>query len=195
MFMACRHIKANGLRCKSPALEGKNFCYFHSKFHTRVTGFMANYADLDLPLPEDSAAIMLSIARISAAILHRTLDPKRAGQLLFGLQIASQHIDRKKPFDEADTVSSVSQSEDGDELAPELRICGKDERCEKCPHAKDCPNYHEYVDDPNDPDAQLRMLMSFGRHLDDRFPETSDQEEDEDQDQDQNQEAGEELTT
>lgn len=170
MYESCRHIKTNGLRCRSAALRGKAFCYFHAKFHTHVQGPMAKYADLELPLPEDSASILLSIHRISLALLHGSLDSKRAGQLLFGLQIASQHIDRNQQFEEAQTVPSVSESDEGDELAPELRICGKDERCEKCPHATGCPSYHEYVEDPNDPDVIMRTLITLGKHLDDPLP-------------------------
>jgi hypothetical protein len=170
MFTACRHIRTNGLRCKSPALEGKAFCYFHAKQHVHSKEPMARYANLELPVPEDAASIQLSIARISAALLNGSLDSKRAGQLFFGLQIAASTIDRKQEFNPAETVPSISQSDDGDDLAPELRVCGKDERCEKCPHAQDCPNYHEYVEDPNDPDVIMRTLITLGKHLDDPLP-------------------------
>ena len=29
----CRHLKTNGLRCQSPALNGEPFCYFHLRLH------------------------------------------------------------------------------------------------------------------------------------------------------------------
>jgi hypothetical protein len=29
----CRHLKTNGLRCQSPALNGELFCYFHGRLH------------------------------------------------------------------------------------------------------------------------------------------------------------------
>ena len=29
----CRHVKTNGLRCQSPALNGEPFCYFHVRLH------------------------------------------------------------------------------------------------------------------------------------------------------------------
>jgi hypothetical protein len=29
----CRHLKANGIRCQSPALSGETFCYFHARLH------------------------------------------------------------------------------------------------------------------------------------------------------------------
>src|SRR5208283_4342760 len=97
MYLACRHIKPNGLRCESPALRGHSFCYFHSKLHsaTRI-GIMD---DFRLPLPEDAAAIQLSIAQISEALLASRIDSKRVAQLLWGLQIAIQTIPRSTAFD------------------------------------------------------------------------------------------------
>ena len=32
-YPTCRHIKANGLRCESPALNGESFCYYHAGLH------------------------------------------------------------------------------------------------------------------------------------------------------------------
>jgi hypothetical protein len=32
-FPICRHLKTNGVRCKSPALNGEPFCYFHLRLH------------------------------------------------------------------------------------------------------------------------------------------------------------------
>ncbi|HEX3570256.1 MAG TPA: hypothetical protein VHU44_05480 [Acidobacteriaceae bacterium] len=29
----CRHLKTNGIRCQSPALNGESFCYFHTRLH------------------------------------------------------------------------------------------------------------------------------------------------------------------
>ena len=179
MYLACRHIKTDGLRCKSPALRGKDFCYFHSRMHNLGRKSKARSTPLQLPVPEDPASIQIGITKIAEALISGRVKEKTAGLLLYGLQIASLSLDRKtQQFSASEVVSFVSESDDGDELAPELRVCAKDERCEKCPHAKDCPDYHEYVDDPNDRDALLRMLMSFARHLDDRLPapETNDAE-------------------
>lgn len=176
MYIACRHIHPNGLRCKSRALKDRDFCYHHARLHTRNND---PYANLDLPIPEDSSAVILSLHRIAQAVIRQTIDIKRARLLVYMLQIASQHIDRKKQFDAAETVPSILQTEEGDELAPELRVCAKDELCEKCPHAKDCPNVHE--EDPNDPDVLIKTLIRLGKHLDEPcppgfFPERTEQE-------------------
>ncbi len=170
MYMACRHIKPNGLRCKSPALKDNSFCYYHARLHTIGKEPCGNYGPMRLPVPEDSASIQISVAQISDALINDRIDAKRAGRLLYALQIASQNIDRGKDIVDRDTVPSATQSSDGDDLAPELRVCRSDERCEQCPYAKNCPNFHEYVEDVNDENVLLRTLISLGKHLDDPYP-------------------------
>ncbi|MGD0345608.1 MAG: hypothetical protein ABSA85_02565 [Terracidiphilus sp.] len=119
MYMICRHIKINGLRCESPALRGHQFCYYHSKAHTVGAEPHLKYGPLQLPTPEDAASIQLSVARISDAIINGRIDLKKATGLLYGLQIAAQSINLKQVFDREKTVQSAEQTADGDELAPE----------------------------------------------------------------------------
>ena len=133
----------NGLRCKSPALKGGSFCYYHARLHSIGKEQYEKFAPMRLPVPEDTASIQLSIAKISDALINDRIDAKRAGRLLYAMQIASQNIDRKKQFSDADTVPSTTESSEGEEIAPELRVCGPKDICENCEHAKDCPNFHE----------------------------------------------------
>ena len=95
MYMACRHIKPNGLRCKSPAMRSHCFCYFHAKLHTRTSNDAARFGPLTLPVLEDPAAIQIAISRIFEAMLNGRIESKLAGQLLYGLQIASQHANHQ----------------------------------------------------------------------------------------------------
>jgi len=172
MYLACRHIKPNGLRCKSPALKDRDFCYYHARLHTLGKEPYGVYGPMRLPVPEDAASIQLSVAQISDALINDRIDSKRAGRLLYALQIASQNIDRKKEFCDGDTVPSATQSGEGDDLAPELRVCGRGDKCEDCPHAKGCPNYHEFVDDKEDRDEKLiKALISIGKNLDAPLPD------------------------
>jgi hypothetical protein len=154
MFMACRHIKTNGLRCKSPALKGGHFCYYHSKVHTIGSEPNAKYGPIHLPTPEDPASIQLAVAQISDAILNGRIDKKSAGHLFYGLQIAAQLIDHKRHFWEDETVQSTEQTAEGDDLAPEERICKSSDDCEGCPHAENCPNYDSGDDDDDDDDDE-----------------------------------------
>jgi hypothetical protein len=137
--MTCRHIKTNGLRCESPALKGGHFCYYHSKVHSLGAEPNAKFGPLQLPTPEDPAAIQLSVARISDAIINGRLDQKKATNLFYGLQIAAQFIDRKKFFYAPDAVQSAEQDSQGDDLAPGNYVCDDDEDCDDCPYSDACP--------------------------------------------------------
>lgn len=146
MYMTCRHIKTNGLPCESPALKGGQFCYHHSRSHTVKDDVRCG--PLVLPLPEDAAAIQLSIARINEAILTGSIDLKKAALLLAGLKLAARFIDPKKYFDAESTVQNVEYDTRGDELAPPNYVCDDEEDCNDCPVSDHCPNcIHEDEDD------------------------------------------------
>ena len=147
MYLACRHIKPNGLRCESPALRGHAFYYFHSKLQSATS--IGSMDDIRLPLPEDTAAIQLSIAQISAALLASRIDSKKAAQLLWGLQIAIQTIPRGLTFD-PESVQSLTRTKDGEELAPETRICNGLDKCKGCQYADTCTDIQRYINDDDD---------------------------------------------
>jgi hypothetical protein len=149
MYLACRHIKPNGVRCKSPALRGRAFCYFHSKLHS--SSKISVVDDIELPVIEDSAAIQIALSRILGALLSSRIDSKRAGQLLYGLQIASQNVPRGW-VPPPESVESLTQSSEGEELAPELRVCNGNDDCSACPYAETCPDYDSGEDDEDDDD-------------------------------------------
>jgi len=166
MYMECRHIKTNGLRCKIRALNGSQFCYYHSRVHTA--------ASLQLPVPEDPAAVQLSVARINNAILNGTLEVKKATALFYGLQIAAQFINRGEWVYPPDAVPSAEQNAAGDDLAPFHFQCDRDDECDKCPHQDQCTQW-SYVDQQDDDD---------GGDEEDSGDDEDEDEEDEDDDED-----------
>src|ERR1700735_2237910 len=92
----CRHIFTDGHRCGSPCLRQEDFCYYHHTTRRPVHDPRTRedrYA-FDLPMPEDRAAIQLAIGQILLRIAHNQIDSKRAGLLLYGLQIASTNLPR-----------------------------------------------------------------------------------------------------
>ena len=92
----CRHIFTGGHRCGSPCLRGEDFCYYHHTTRRPVSDPRTRedrYA-FNLPMPEDRAAIQLAIGQILLRIAHNQIDSKRAGLLLYGLQIASTNLPR-----------------------------------------------------------------------------------------------------
>jgi hypothetical protein len=147
MYMTCRHIKTNGLPCESPALKGGQFCYYHSRLRTVRADVQS--ATLQLPPPEDPAAIQLSIARINEAILTCRLDLKKAAILLDAIRIAARFIDRERFFDVTKTVQSTEQNAEA-ELAPCNYVCEDDEDCNDCPYSDHCPRCISGDEDEDD---------------------------------------------
>jgi hypothetical protein len=134
----CEHIKINGEFCGSPALRGRNYCYFHLTYHGSRLSAERQYArartesadtamvPLELPPLEDAAAIQMALMQVIDAILHNRIDNKRAGLVLYALQTASSNLARADFEQAGDAVvaGSYDAFEEDFELgddAPELR--------------------------------------------------------------------------
>ena len=93
----CRHILTDGHRCGSPCLRHEEFCYYHHTTRRPIENpgeRRSRQAEFDPPLPEDRASIQTSIGEVLSRIARNEIDPKRAGLLLYGLQIASTNLPR-----------------------------------------------------------------------------------------------------
>jgi len=93
----CRHIFADGHRCGSACLRQEEFCYYHHTTRRPVENprrRRSRQSQFDLPLPEDRTAIQSSIGEVLRRIASNEIDSKRAGLLLYGLQIASINLPR-----------------------------------------------------------------------------------------------------
>ena len=93
----CEHVKSNGHFCGSPALRGRNYCFFHlthigRQLRAEQHAAHPNQNPLALPLLEDAASIQLALMQVTDALLRGTLDPKRAGLVLYALQTASLNL-------------------------------------------------------------------------------------------------------
>jgi hypothetical protein len=93
----CRHIHPSGHRCASPSLRQENFCYYH---HTSRKPVMksqaqtrqAHQSTFTLLEPDNRTAIQLNLGEIMRRIAGKELDTKRAGLLLYALQIAACNL-------------------------------------------------------------------------------------------------------
>lgn len=146
----CRHIRANGTRCGSPALRGEALCYFHrrdrerypNRIHRSVDDdtpailhslqydrerlqrepMLAEYlapapATLEFPALEDRESIQIALSMLLSALGRNELEPKRAGMMLYGLQVASSNA--KSLTRDPATVTETVVDEQGLELAPD----------------------------------------------------------------------------
>jgi hypothetical protein len=131
----------NGKKCKSPALRGKPYCYFHTRLHAFTAAPpRAPEEPLKLPILEDRSAIQIALAQIFDALGSSRLDPRRAGLFLYGLQIASQNVERREDIVPITTVHSITRTPGGDELGPKTPTCPYPFKCSTCDVQAGCPD-------------------------------------------------------
>ncbi len=122
----CRHIFTDGHRCGSICLRGEPFCYYHHTTRKPAPRqSLGKKSSFDLPLPEDRSAIQASIGIILQKIASNDLDPRRAGLLLYGLQIASLNLpkqQRDQDEDAAEQVHEITTHPEHGTLAPQTEI-------------------------------------------------------------------------
>jgi hypothetical protein len=90
--------------------------YDYGDMPVRSTAVRIPEFAIDLPFLEDISSIQLAIARVIGALANGSIEPKRAGLLLYGLQIAAQNLPRQQ-ITFKDTVSEIAQDEDGMDIA------------------------------------------------------------------------------
>ena len=126
----CRHIFTDGRRCGSPAIRGPEgadaFCYFHHNSRRPIQDAPTRkrrQSRFNLPNPEDRSAIQQSIGEVLRRIASNEIDPRRAGLLLYGLQIASLNLPKSNPSEPpAEIVSEVTHDPEHGLLAPPAEL-------------------------------------------------------------------------
>jgi hypothetical protein len=122
----CRHIFTGGHRCGSPCLRQEELCYYHHTTRRPVENpsqRRRRRSRFDLPLPDDRGSIQLSIGEVLHRIARNEIDPKRAGLLLYGLQIASLNLPRNtEPARDAYPVEEIVSDPQLGTLAPRIEV-------------------------------------------------------------------------
>lgn len=87
----CSHRFVNGDACGAIAMTGEDHCYFHLRY--KASNDPAG-EDYELPLLEDRETVQLVVRDIMRGILNGTLEGRKASQLLYAIQIASNNLAR-----------------------------------------------------------------------------------------------------
>ncbi len=98
----CSHVKADGNTCKSPRINGENFCYFHVAARDRIRRqriAAQRKLPLQIPILEDHESIQLTITDVVNAMLADRIDYKKAALALYALQTAAVNV-KHTTFDE-----------------------------------------------------------------------------------------------
>jgi hypothetical protein len=117
----CRHIRVNGFRCGAVSLRGESLCYYHHTSHRRRHQPPAGDPQLEhipVPLIEDRASIQIALNDIIARIATNAIDPRRAGLILYALQIASSNLPKEAPL----KSRSAEEADDGTVAVDDLTL-------------------------------------------------------------------------
>ncbi len=90
----CHEIKESGTLCRSAAVIGRHYCYFHLRHRARRLVMARARARgqrwrLQLPALEDLPSVQVALMQVLDAVANDCIDPRRAGLMLYGLQQAA----------------------------------------------------------------------------------------------------------
>ena len=110
----CRWIRQDGTTCGSPQLRQHIYCFAHRQMAE------ARALALRLPAPEDANAIQIGLMRIQKALIEDTISTKKAGLLLYSMQLALTNVGQTT-FGQAKDEELVQETVDEDEAISENR--------------------------------------------------------------------------
>jgi len=108
MAPRCQWVRQDGTGCGSPQMKQHIYCFAHIQ--------MAEAMDLmlRLPPPEDPNAIQVGLMRIQKAVIEDTISMKKAGMLLYSMQLALTNVGQTtfgKAKDEEMVTETMSEDE------------------------------------------------------------------------------------
>lgn len=84
----CCWIKEDGTGCRSPRMKTSRHCFAHMQMRE------AEAKKFRLPAAEDANGIQMAIMEVQRALIDDKISEKKAGLLLYSLQIASTNLER-----------------------------------------------------------------------------------------------------
>jgi hypothetical protein len=148
LFNECRHIRPSGIKCKSPALRTKPYCYYHLTLHgVRNPSATDDKQPIILPSLEDFSGIQIALHHVLGALSSSRIDPRRAGLYLRGLRIAAELVAKSVSDSPEESVRDLSYEDNGDSLAPEETACEPPQDCLKCKQREQCEDFEDYEDE------------------------------------------------
>jgi hypothetical protein len=104
----CRWVRQDGTGCQSPQMKKHIYCFAHRQM------MEARALALSLPAQEDANAIQIGIMRIQKALIEDTISTKKAGLLLYSMQLALQNVGQTT-FGQAKAQEAVRETVDEEE--------------------------------------------------------------------------------
>lgn len=116
----CRYLTVGGHPCKQNPLIGEDFCFQHGKHRHPVC---PSGLKVVVPLIENAETVQLVSTQVTQGLFAGTLDPWRAGKILYALQVAAMTFSRPARLqpvkvEPVEPVTEVFESPDGELLGP-----------------------------------------------------------------------------
>src|SRR6478672_4784726 len=112
MAPRCQWVRQDGTSCGSPQMKRHIYCFAHIQMAE------ARALMLRLPAPEDANAIQIGLMRIQKAVIEDTISMKKAGLLLYSMQLALTNVGQTT-FGQAKDEEMVRNTVDEDEAISE----------------------------------------------------------------------------
>ena len=115
MAPRCQWVRQDGTSCGSPQMKQHIYCFAHMQMAA------ARELMLRLPPPEDPNAIQMGLMRIQKAVTEDTISMKKAGLLLYSMQLALTNVGRTT-FGKAKDEEMVRETVDEEEALSEKAL-------------------------------------------------------------------------
>ncbi len=112
MAPRCRWVRQDGTSCRSPQMKQHIYCFAHRQMAE------ARELMLRLPPPEDANAIQIGLMRIQKSLIEDTISTKKAGLLLYSMQLALTNVGQTT-FGQAKDEEMVRETMDEEEAFSE----------------------------------------------------------------------------
>src|SRR5579864_9400638 len=121
MAPRCQWVRQDGTSCRSPQMKQHIYCFAHMQ--------MAEARDLmlRLPPPEDANAIQVGLMRIQKAVIEDTISMKKAGLLLYSMQLAMTNVGQTT-FGQAKDEEMVRETVDEEEALSRQRSASSEKQ-------------------------------------------------------------------
>jgi hypothetical protein len=114
MAPRCQWVRQDGTSCRSPQMKQHIYCFAHRQMAEARTLMLM------LPPPEDANAIQVGLMRIQKALIEDTISTKKAGLLLYSMQLALTNVGQTT-FGQAKDEELVRDTVDEEEAFSENR--------------------------------------------------------------------------
>jgi hypothetical protein len=114
MAPRCRWVRQDGTSCRSPQMKQHIYCFAHMQMAEARTLMLM------LPAAEDANAIQVGLMRIQKALIEDTISTKKAGLLLYSMQLALTNVGQTT-FGKAKDEEMVRETVDEEEAFSENR--------------------------------------------------------------------------